>query len=61
MSDLSNYVTFKDLNAELSGYQPKVNLASLLVEVDRLKAGEKLALALVLLGAAKTILIKVIL
>lgn len=61
MSDLSQYVTFKDLNAQLSGYQPKMSLVSFLAEVDRLKAGEKLALALVLLGAAKTIAIKAIL
>lgn len=61
MSDLSNYVTFKDLNAQLSGYQPKMSLVAFMAEVDRLKTGEKLALALVLLGAAKTIAIKAIL
>ncbi len=59
--DTSQFVTFKDLNAELSRYQPKISYATFLNEVDKLTAGQKFALVLVLLGAAKTILIKAIL
>lgn len=60
-SDMSEYVRFKDLNAELSRYQPKISYAAFLEGVDKLSKGEKLAFCLVLIGAAKTIFLKAIL
>lgn len=56
MTDRSEFVTFKDLNAELSRYQRKVNYQSIMDDISNLRPVEKFALAGMLLASLKVIL-----
>lgn len=50
------YVTFKDLNAELSHYQRRVSYQSVMEDIQKLSTVERFALAGILIASLKVIL-----
>jgi hypothetical protein len=56
MTDKSDVVTFKDLNAELSRYQKRVSYDSIMQDISTLRPVEKFAIAGMLLESLKVIL-----
>lgn len=56
MTDKSELVTFKDLNAELSRYQKRVDYQSIMQDISGLRPIEKFAIAGMLLASLKVIL-----
>lgn len=53
---MSEFVTFKDLNAELSKYQRRVSYKSMMDDIEKMGPLERFALAGMLIATLKVIL-----